>query len=69
MGYDYECDAQIDGVCDIGGDVPGLAAQFREATWLNDKFGGLMQDRGYTLNDTITVCPSCTLEILTEKNR
>mgnify|MGYP006296935651 CR=1 FL=1 len=63
MGYNYECDARIEEVCEGGGDVPALAGQFREATWLSDEFGGRMQDRGYDLHDTITLCPSCTLEI------
>jgi hypothetical protein len=69
MSYDYTCDVQIKGVCDRGGDVPALAAQFRESTWLTDEFGGRMQDKGYSLHDTITLCPSCTLEILAERHR
>lgn len=64
MGYDYTCDARIGDVCDRGGDVPAIAGQFREATWLTDEFGALMQDRGYDLHDTITICPSCALELL-----
>jgi len=65
MPYDYECDAQLDG-CQRGGDVPAIAGQFREATWLTENFGGLMQDAGYELHQTITICPTCALQILTE---
>lgn len=65
MPYNYECDAALEG-CDHGGDVPAIAGQFREATWLTDAFGGRMQDAGYELHDTITICPSCAEEILTD---
>lgn len=65
MAYNYECDARLDD-CDRGGDVPAVAGQFREATWLTDDFGGLMQEADYDLHDTITICPSCALEIFTE---
>lgn len=67
MSYDYTCDAQIKNVCERGGDVPAIAGQFREATWLTDTFGARMQDAGYELGDAITICPSCTLRILTNK--
>jgi hypothetical protein len=67
MGYDYTCDAQLDDVCEGGGDRPALAGQFRKATWLSEDFGGRMQDRGYELGDTITICPSCTENILARK--
>lgn len=65
MGYDYTCDAGVAPDCMGGGDVPALAGQFREQPWLTDDFGGLMQDHGYDLHDTITICPACTLKILT----
>lgn len=65
MGYDYECDIRLEGVCEGGGDVPAIAGQFREATWLTDDFGALMQDAGYELHDAVTICPSCALELLT----
>jgi hypothetical protein len=65
MGYDYTCDAQIADRCVGDGDVPGLAGQFREQSWLTGEFGGRMQDRGYELHDTITICPHCTFELLT----
>lgn len=65
MPYDYNCDAELDG-CEGGGDVPGLAGQFREGSWLDREFGGIMQSEGYELNDTITICPSCTHRILSE---
>ncbi|WP_135827313.1 hypothetical protein [Halorussus halobius] len=63
MGYDYTCDAQLDG-CERGGDRPALAGQFRKSIWLTDDFGGRMQDKGYELGDTITICPSCVEELL-----
>lgn len=66
MGYDYSCDARLDG-CDRQGDVPALAAQFRETTWLTEEFGARMQERGYELHDTITICPSCTEQLLTDR--
>ena len=69
MGYDYTCDAQLEGVCERGGNVPALAGQFREATWLTDDFGARMQDRGYDLHDTIAICPGCAFELLTDTSR
>lgn len=65
MSYDYTCDAGFEG-CDRGGDVPAIAGQFREVTWLTDEFGGRMQDAGYELHDAVTICPSCALELLTD---
>lgn len=65
MGYDYTCDARLEG-CDRGGDVPAIAGQFRESTWITTDFGALAQDAGHDLHDTITICPSCALQILSE---
>lgn len=66
MSYDYECDAQIKGVCERGGDVPAIAGQFREATWLTEDFGARMQDAGFELHDAVTICPGCAHELLTD---
>jgi len=67
MGYDYHCDVRLDDVCEIGGDYPALAGQFRKATWLSEEFGGRMQEMGYELGDTVTICPSCAEEVLHPK--
>ncbi|MDL0127085.1 hypothetical protein [Halobacterium salinarum] len=64
MGYDYTCDANLVEDCRRHDDVPAIAGQFREAAWLTDDFGGLAQDLGYDLHDTITICPECALAIL-----
>lgn len=66
MGYDYSCDARVADDCVRSGDVPAIAGQFREKPWLADDFGALMQEADYQLHDTITICPACTLRILTE---
>lgn len=66
MAYDYTCDAGVADDCALAGDVPALAGQFREQPWLTQEFGGIMQNADYQLNDTITICPACTLRILTE---
>ena len=65
MSYDYTCDAQLDD-CEIGGDVPGLAGQFRETPWLDEPFGARMQERGYELSDTVTICPTCARQLLSD---
>ena len=66
MSDNYECDIKIKGICDRSGEVPALAGQFREATWITEDFGALMQDAGYELHDTVTICPSCAYELLTD---
>lgn len=68
MGYDYTCDVRLNDNCDLGGDRPAVAGQFRKQTWLTDDFGGRMQDMGYELGDTITICPSCAMELLATKS-
>lgn len=59
MPYDYTCDR-----CDTEGTTPAIMGQFAEQVWMSTEFGGLMQDRGYELGDTVTLCPTCSREIL-----
>ena len=60
MGYDYTCDR-----CDSRGSVPAIMGQFSEQVWMTTELGAELQDVGYELGDTITLCANCTWDILT----
>jgi hypothetical protein len=61
MGYKSECDR-----CETTVDEPMLMGQFHEDEYMTSDLGDHLKDAGYDLADTITFCPSCTLEILTD---
>ena len=39
--------------------------QFSEQVWMTTELGAELQDVGYELGDTITLCANCTWDILT----
>ncbi|WEL29868.1 hypothetical protein [Haloferax volcanii] len=59
MGYDYTCDK-----CDHEGEYPGLLGTFNKRTWTTTPFGELLQEHGYELGDTVTLCSDCVTKVL-----
>lgn len=59
MGYTAECDQ-----CGTRVENPLLMAQFHEDEYLTTQFGDMLKESGYDLQDTITFCPDCTLDLL-----
>lgn len=68
MTYIYACDAQLVEGCD--GDPnhdqrPMLTGEFNEFLYNNTPIGDQLAQLGYTVGDLVTLCPDCTLELLT----
>lgn len=59
MVYEYDCDG-----CDESGQYPMLMGQFSERMFTSSPMGDQLKGIGYDLGDTITLCPSCTYEVL-----
>jgi hypothetical protein len=59
MGYTFTCNG-----CDEKGENPALMAQFNKDTFLNHPFGDRIQERGYELGDTVTLCTDCAYDLL-----
>lgn len=59
MGYKTECNRCGDLV-----DDPCLMGQFHEDGFMTNDWGDRLKAMDYDLADTITFCPSCTLELL-----
>ena len=59
MGYDYTCDG-----CGSRGSTPAVMGQFSEEKWMTTDLGPVLQDAGYELGSTVTLCANCTSELL-----
>ena len=64
MGYIYRCD----GFCNHGpfNERPALTAEFNEQWYESTPFGDELRQHGYEPGDLVTLCPQCTMELLTE---
>ena len=64
MTYHYECD----GFCgsEPVDERPALTGEFSEEFIKATKAGGIVTDHGYEEGDLVTLCPQCTLELLTD---
>lgn len=66
MSYGYTCDAQQSPDCSetYSDERPMLMGQLHEYQFKSTTEGGHLQNMDYSPHETITVCPSCTLEVL-----
>lgn len=63
MGYNATCDA---GGCSQTVESPLLLGQFNPDGIRSTKAGGVLSRFGYNEGDTITLCASCTINLLQE---
>lgn len=64
MGYHAQCDA--DG-CSDRVESPLLLGQFSPQALRTTEVGGILAEYDFDEGSTITLCPDCTLEVLTRE--
>jgi hypothetical protein len=61
MGYGYTCEECSESFPD---EDPALMAQIHEGWFKTTQLGGIVADRGYSPEQTLTLCGPCLLDLL-----
>ena len=62
MTYAFDCDGTCDNPRHDG--LPAFMGEIRESWFKTTELGGLVAEMGYSPGQTITLCGTCLLELL-----